>query len=376
MIVLISKRLPPTRCGIGDYTRGLAMALAARGEIVAGLAWENPGDPPPADAVFPIKYLAAESTSALLNILQEFSQIAKAPVDVILQTSQYDVHPQALAGWLTRGLAQAQSSGFVRQWVMMMHEIWLPHMARRREVLRYPWQRASFARLLNTAGAVATPTTTYAKRIERLAPNSHPKVLPVFSNFDEPDTTDALEAPRENSTWTIFGSAIRLRAGLESLLDDAGKNDLRSQIQKLEVFGGERDAGVEAILNRNPPIPHNYQPAISAEQAGECLRKCHAAWIDYREAHVDAALLGKSGILAAALANGVLPVLAHPATGFAAEGDALPCWYSVSNPPPLADSPAAQSARAKNLEWYHHRASRKVHAAWYAGALRTAIAKK
>jgi hypothetical protein len=376
MIVLISKRLPPTRCGIGDYTRGLALALAARAESVAGLAWEKPDGLPPADAAFPIKYMAAESAPALLNSLQEFSQMANAPVDVILQTSQYDVHPQALAGWLTQGLAQAQSRGFIRQWAVMMHEIWLPHLARRREVLRYPWQRASFARLLSTAGAVATPTTTYARRIERLAPNSHPKVLPVFSNFDEPDAAAALAASRENGAWAIFGSALRLRAGLESLLDDAGKNNLCRSIQKLEVFGGERDAAVEAILFRHSPIPHTYQPSISAERAGECLRKCHAAWIDYREAEADAALLGKSGILAAALANGALPVLAHPATGFAAEGEALPCWYSVSNPPPSADSAAAQSAREKNLEWYHRRASRKVHAAWYAGALRTATAKK
>jgi hypothetical protein len=369
MIVLVSKRLPPTRCGIGDYTRCLAAELAAVGTRVVGVAWERPAESPPEDPLFPVEYLPDPTAASLASAFAKYAASAQSPVKVILQTSQYDAHPRGLAGWLTEGIQLAQAQGTVGRWTLMMHEIWLPELARRRDFWIYPRQRFSFTALLRAADAVAVTTTTYARRIERLAPRVTPKVLPVFSTLAEPASEAALGASRQPGDWAVFGSTLRLRAGLSSLLDEPRTQNLRLSIAHLDVFGGDADAAVAAILARHPDLSPAYQPSIPAEWAGERLRKCHAAWIDYPESRDDPALLGKSTLLAAAMANGALPVLAHPATGFAVEGEAPPYWYSCENPPPAAASPAAHAARAANFAWYHRHASRKIHARWYAQAL-------
>jgi hypothetical protein len=369
MIVLISKRLPPTRCGIGDYTRNLAETLAQRGAKVAGLAWEPSAGTPPSDPAFPITYLPAPTGKNLSTVLAQIAAKSGEPLDVILQTSQYDVHPRGLAGWLVEGLAASLAHGHIRKWVVMMHEIWLPQLARRRDLWIYPWQRHSFTRLLGSAAALAVTTTTYARRIEHLVPSAHPTVLPVFSNFEEPASETALNSRRTGGAWAVFGSTLRLRTGLPSLLENTRTQPLRSSIKSLEVFGGDKDLSVSACLARHADVPQRYQPAISAAAAGECLRACHAAWIDYEESALDPALLGKSTLLATALANGTLPVLAHPATGFTANGEPVPFWYSPENPPPAVNTPAAATARAANLAWYHRHSARAVHAHWYEGAL-------
>jgi len=370
MFVLISKRLPPTRCGIGDYSFNLAGALAAHGARVAGLAWERPPSAAPVDHTFPVHYLAEASASSLATALHKFAQTAQEPLQAILQTSQYDAHPRALASWLTRGLEQSRTQGIIQSWIVMLHEIWLPELARRRDVWIYPWQRAAFAGLTRAADAVAVTCETYARRVKCLAPSVRPTVLPVFSNFAEPAIETALAANRDAGAWAVFGSTSRIRTGLKSLLDDPPTKCLREQIACLEVFGGEPDAAVSTILSGHRNLSQRYQPAIPAAEAGQRLQACHAAWIDYPESQADATLLGKSTLLAAAIANGALPVMAYPATGFFANGEPLPCWFSTENPPPPADSSAAQSARAANLSWYHRHAARTIHAQWCEKALR------
>jgi hypothetical protein len=136
----------------------------------------------------------------------------------------------------------------------------------------------------------------------------------------------------------------------------------RLNINFIDVFGGEPTPAIEEILHLTDWPPSNYSSYIPIETASLRLLKCHAIWLSYREAAMDSSLLGKSTILAAALAHGVLPVFSHDATGFMADGESLPFWYTKERPPPPAGTVAASAAREANYSWYHRHSSAEINA--------------
>lgn len=349
-------------CGIGDYSWRLGQQLRT----------VNPGRP--------VRFLVTDPSNPLEPTCDGFQKHVVAPTDeaalrreldaggpsasVLLQYGQYDYddrgHPRALI----RALTNWRSASEDRRLGIMVHEIWLPSLVRRREWTIYPRQYLGARRLFRRADAVFVNNRRSAEKVLRLRGKAVDALLPVFSNFGEPALDPAALTARDPGQWVVFGSAGRILRSLRSFSTALSPSSSFSRsVTHLSVLGGKPSDEIRALLAALP-FPSSYRPDLASDKLSAALLGETWSFMDYDDGlRTEPSLLFKSGVFAAMLAHGVIPVLAEDSGPLVIEGERLPGILSC--PDIFSGLPHAERRNRlvlSNRDWYDKHISVRRHA--------------
>lgn len=346
-------------CGIGDYSWRLGQQLRqSTPDRPIRYLVTDPANPSVAEFDgFQKQVVDARDESVLRRELD-----ATGPSgSVLLQYGQYDYDERGHPAALIRALIQWRAASEKRRLGIMVHELWLPTLVRRREWTLYPRQFFGARRLFRRADAVFVNNRRSADKVARLRGRPVDAVLPVFSNFGEPHLDAAAVAARDPGRWVIFGSAGRILRSLRSFSSSFSSSFSRS-ITHLSVLGGKPSDEIRTLL-ASLPIKSDYRPDLASHELSAALLEESWSFMDYDDGlRAEPSLLFKSGVFAAMLAHGVIPVLVDDCGPLVVEGDRLPgvlCAADLSSGLPAADR-RARLALA-NRDWYDQHVSVRRH---------------
>jgi hypothetical protein len=352
VITTLTPELRPMIGGIADYAAILGEAFTQRGleqsYLVAGKrAWDH------RQGIlrrFPqTVVLDAITSDDLLRGLDELEAET-----VFLQYSGYGYAPRGAPFWLVEGLERWKELRAHHRLVVMFHETWANGLPWQSSFWLSPMQRWCVSRSARLADAVVTNTNYYLSRLEPLLrTGTMIQVQPIFSNLGEPDAVPAF-AERE-SVCVLFGRGRTRRRTYDRF---------RRHFTELCTLGIERliEIGVEPEITAGLEWPFPVE-RLEARDATEISPIMAGARYGLFECPVHIA--GKSGVLAALAAHGVLPI--HPDGEGTYEG--LEFGRDTVNMSAAAHAPDRSDAQAPNgvsvWAWYRkHRLDRQVSDTW------------
>jgi hypothetical protein len=313
-IAFLCASLEPGRDGVGDYTRSLATACAARGHDCALLALhdshlvadeERLADDIPALRLSPRVALAARLANARA-CLADF-----APDWVSWQFVSYGYHPKGLVGAETRALATLAAG---RRTHVMLHELWIGidrHESWKNRFIG-GFQRRGLLALLHRLRTQRLHTSNAAYRAVLARHHWSAELLPLFGNLPVAAARPAAlspflpRGPREN--WLVgatFGT-LHPQWQPEATADLFHATAARLGRTPLLLACG-RTGGHGAELLRRFAAAQPIAVVPTGEQSAETLSQLFQT-VDFGIAPHPWALIGKSGAAAAMLDHG-LPVL-------------------------------------------------------------------
>ena len=336
--------------GIADYAAILGRAIAERGipqhYLVASHA--APAYRQGIQAKFP---QALVLDLHLLNDLSRGLQDLDAET-VLLHYSGYGYALRGAPLWLVEGLERWKERRAHHRLIVMFHETWANGLPWQSSFWFFPLQRWCVARITQLADAVVTNTSYYSSRLKPfLAPGTSIQVQPIFSNIGEPDVVPPFT--EREPVCVLFGSGGTRRRTYERF---------RQYFDELSILGIERliEIGVE------PDITAGFDWPFLVERLGEH----EATEISSIMGHAKYGLFecpvyiaGKSGVLAALAAHGVLPI--HPDGEGTYEG--LEFGLDTVNISAFTrDRPTEQPPDGVSVRrWYRkHRLDRQVRDTW------------
>jgi hypothetical protein len=183
--------------------------------------------------------------------------------------------------------------------IVMFHETWANGLPWQSSYWLSPLQRWCVAGIARLADAVVTNTSYYCSRLKPfLRPGTPIQVQPIFSNIGEPDTVPAF-AERE-PICVLFGRGGTRRRTYERF---------RRYFDELRILGIERliEIGVEPEITAgfDWPFPVERMGPHEATEISSIMARAR-----YGLFQCPVHIAGKSGVLAALAAHGVLPI--HP----------------------------------------------------------------
>ena len=296
-IATLTPELQPMIGGIADYAAILGKAFTQRGleqsYLVAGKrAWEHRKG---ILQQFPqTVVLDATTSDDLLRGLGELE-----PETLFLQYSGYGYAPRGAPFWLVEGLERWKELRAHHRLIVMFHETWANGLPWHSSFWLSPLQRWCVTRIARLADAVVTNTSYYCSRLKPfLRPGTTIQVQPIFSNIGEPDAVPAFA--ERKSVCVLFGRGGTRRRTYERFRRHF--NELRRlEIERLIEIGDEPEitAGLEwpfPVERLGPHEATEISPIMARARYGLFECPVHIA--------------GKSGVLAALAAHGVLPI--HP----------------------------------------------------------------
>ncbi len=312
-IAIVTADLHAGETGVGDYCLCLGAALAEAGQRVrlAALASPRPGTP---DA--DLECLASQPWSQRMRRLEE-ALADWRPDWVFLQSMPQLYHPKAWLGRQAAGFAEALAGQRV---AVMLHELESSleaggdPAARRRQARQF---RASLALLAALGpGLVVTSNALYRRRLETAGRPA--EILPLFSHLPVsaeppgPWLAAAIAAgggPAGLEDWALIGMMGRVAEDWrpEACLAEAAAAARRAGRRPLLLLAGHSGVGpvrLSAWRAALPDLPMLDLGPLPAERMVQLLNA-----LSLLVSQTPFALLGKSSIVAAALAQGV-PVLA------------------------------------------------------------------
>jgi hypothetical protein len=351
-VVHLTPELQPMIGGVADYAAILGRAMGERG--------------------IPQQYLVASHTAPAhrQGIRTKFPQalVLDAPMSddlsrglrdldaetVLVHYSGYGYAPRGAPFWLVQGLERWKERCPHHRLIVMFHETWANGLPWQSSFWLNLAQRRCVARIARLADAVVTNTSYYRSPLIQFLRHGTPiQVQPIFSNIGEPDPVPAF-AERE-PVCVLFGRGGTRRRAYERF---------RRCFDKLHMLGIERliEIGVEPEITAGLQWPFLVD-RLGPHQASEITPIMARARYGLFECPVHIA--GKSGVLAALAAHGVLPI--HPDGEGTYEGlefgrDTVNI-SAVGRAPdrPTVHAPDGASARA----WYRkHRLDLQVSDTW------------
>jgi hypothetical protein len=359
-IFQIVPQTPGTLDGVGDYALNLARALLA-------------------DHGYETIFAVAKTTETKAN--DEFRVIAglDAALERIPSCDHVILH-YANYGYQSRGVP-FRLRNFARElrrklrgrWITTFHELYAFGPPWKSAFWLYPLQARIARDIIDSSDVCVVSSNTIEEAIHQCDEQKPVRVVPVMSNFGEPTALHLDEkSPRH---WAICGGTDLILRSLRSFLDVQAFIPPAFLPDQLDVFGGrESDAirqCVRTIKKTLCGVSCRYQPEITAGDAGEILRGCSFAWIDYfGEGKVWPAMIFKSGSFAACCAHGVLPVVSHQQPPPPIADESFPAWYFVNADRAHFPEPAELASAVEKIHgWYHRHASAACAARAYAEAL-------
>lgn len=281
---VLAPRFPPQNCGIGDHVVFLTNQLRDQqqfefGVLVASPKWEESkapktpfserwsGNPPPGTKVLFLQYsgYGYAKRGAPIKLALQIQRMRRKRPEIRLVTMFHELF----------AFGPPTSSSF-----------WLS-----------PVQRWIALRLARLSHQVITNRTGSAHWLENRVASHRAKihVSPVFSNLGE--APDAPPPSKREAHLVFFG--------YQAELWDAGFTGLRRTIETLQpehiTILGRSAAIPDSVFRGIPVIRTGF---LDAEQISNILRTARWGLVAYNPQ-----FLGKSGLLAAFLAHGVVPLL-------------------------------------------------------------------
>jgi hypothetical protein len=351
-LIHITPELPPAVGGLADYATILNQRLieASDGalEPVMVHAGKTPAETIEVD--FPVADLSgAQSAAILANTIRELTDATDGRTVVLLEYSGYGYAKRGAPVWLARGLQQVCEGNGVPL-LTMFHEIsassWKPWTS---TFWLSPLQSWVARRIAHCSVGLMTTHPTGAETLRQFVDANTPvNVCPVFSNVGEPEERPTFEARAPQAV--IFGGSRTKTA-----LYDTHRG---ATLTVLENWG------IDTVIDVGPSdavVPD----ALSTKVDSRGLQPAHTIsnlLLDARIGllHYPAAYATKSGILAAYMAHGVVPVLVAPKP-FGGRLEAG-THFAVSGMPSAKGKGIAQAAAT----WYdrHAHSRRAAETVW------------
>jgi len=364
-IAMITSRYPPSLCAMGQFAQFLINDLLENYNIET--------IPIAFDENLSLEELRTRNRSAKKINIKKKNEIISAIEElkfidaIIINYVQYDVDSRAIPYALLRAIKEIKRKYSSIKIVLSLHEMLLPELCRKKEILYYPLQFYIAKSLLSLSDEVIATTPTLIKRAKFLTKNFNYKILPVFSGFGE--STETTFKKKKLNNWVIFGSEPRIIPSLIDFIDHVKKGEIRCD--KLTVFGGRESSVINKILNDLHETPHTYSPMVSVSEAIELLKDSMFSYIKYDDCNGEEAYhIFRSSVLGSCLANGVIPVLVTLLEKPVIPGSKnnislvlLKDFLEFFNKEYSLDDMISYAK--KNYKWYHENMSLMIHSAYY-----------
>lgn len=356
-IAQIVPHLPGTNDGVGDY----ALTLARRLQADHGFT-----------TTFIVGDLVKPSALASFDTLplngQSAEAIASECSGAILHYVNYGYHrrgvPFALRAFIIE--LRRRISGRL---ITMFHELYASGRPWQSAFWLRPWQVRIARDLMRFSDTCVVSNEIIAREIRARQPDKPVRVLPITSNFGEPQID--LSTPRDPHLWAISGRTALIERSVRTLGSIHRRVPAWCAPERVELIGGRSTDELRKQIERLR-LEFQHYPEISANAASQLLRRCCFGWLDYYGAgRVWPGMIFKSGSFAAYCAHAVVPVLAHDEAPLHLHGDFMPgpFFVTASTARLPAESHVAQT-REQIYRWYQVHASAQVTARVYADALR------
>lgn len=287
-VVQLVPRLPPPVCGVGDYAMLLAKELEANHQFQSAFI-TNSSD---------------GSKIGIKNVLQHLKIALQEQVNhqsfgfLIVQYSGYGFAKRGAPIRLVQGLRSLKKEMPSVKVITMFHELFAHGSPVSSSFWFSPLQKWVAASLAKYSAGIVTNREASAvwlkKQVGMLVPvHAHP----VFSNFGEPSNVSA--ASKRSSQLVIFGRREGLPLHLWSSLAACMTN---LAVEKIVVVS--QMMHVPPFIRSAFAIEENG--VLPPEEISHRLSESRFGFLDYNPD-----FLGKSGVLAAFAAHGVIPVLAQ-----------------------------------------------------------------
>jgi hypothetical protein len=351
-VVHLTPELQPMIGGIADYVAILGRAMTER-EIRQQYLVVSHGAPAHRKSIrarFPQAFVLDSTTSnALVRGLRDLEAET-----VLLHYSGYGYAPRGAPFGLVARLERWKELRTHHRLIVMFHETWASGLPWQSSFWLSPMQHWCVARVARLADAVVTNTSYYRARLELLLrPGTPIQVQPIFSNIGEPDAVPAFD--ERESVCVLFGRGSTRRRTNERF---------RRYFDELRMLGIERliEIGVEPEITAGLEWPFpvaNLGPRTTSEISAIMMR------VKYGLFDCPVHVAGKSGVLAALAAHGIVPI--HPEGKGTFEGlEFGRDTVNISAVTHSSDRPAAQAPDGASVRaWYRkHRLDRQVSDTW------------
>lgn len=345
-------QFPGSRDGVGDYALNLAHALR---EFAI-------------ETVFVIPTRADTSELAGFRVIDNgfTATLPLRSADVLLHYVNYAYAARGLPFQLRRWAREIRRE-LRGRWLTMFHEIYASSSPLQSAFWVRPWQVAIARDLIRLSDVCFASNATVAGEISRHAPGKPTRVIPVMSNFGEPELAGFDD--RSPHHWAICGGTQLILRSLASLLQLRGKIPSWCEPHTLHLIGGSDDPALRDLVARwqgaGAGVEVLRHPNVTADEASMLLQQSCFGWLDYFGAgKVWPGMIFKSGSLAALCAHGVIPVTRHIESS-----NAFPSFYITPEEVTLPRSEETAAAARKSYDWYRQNASARRTAEQYAEAL-------
>jgi hypothetical protein len=303
-LIHIAPELPPTVGGLADYATILNQRLIEVSDGALEPVMVHAGKAPAEtiEVACPVADVSGSRSAAILaNAIRGLTDDTDDRTVVLLEYSGYGYAKRGAPLWLARGLRQVCGENGVPL-LTMFHEIsassWKPWTS---TFWLSPLQSWVARQIAQCSVGMMTTHPTGAETLRQFVDANTPvNVCPVFSNVGEPEERPTFEARAPQAV--IFGGS-RTKTALYDTHRDATQTALENWAIDTVIDVGPSDAVVLDALETKVNI-RGLQPA----------RTISNLLLDARIGllHYPAAYATKSGILAAYMAHGVVPVLVAP----------------------------------------------------------------
>jgi glycosyltransferase involved in cell wall biosynthesis len=312
-MMLLSAEYPPQPGGVGDYTRRLALALAAAGHDLSVLTGRGNGTAPPAERLQQWASIGGWDWRCWRETIAALDQARPHVLHLQYQTGAYGMHPAInLLPWRLRVLPRRPAV------VVTFHDLLEPYLFPKAG----PARRWITNRLARDADAVVVTNAADAAtlRARRLAPTTIPigSNIPVMppAGFWRPAWRAALGLAPNETLVAYFGLLARAK-GVDVLLDALDHLPDQSPPLRLLLIGGSatapQDRAYAATLQARLQQPSLRERIIQTGHVDEATVSAHLLASDLVVLPFHDGASFRSGSLLAALSHGAAVLTTQPA---------------------------------------------------------------
>jgi len=301
-VLQIVPRLSPPSDGVGDYAAALARALDAAG-IPTTFLLPGPASERPESGGAAVLALGERTAEKAADAIASWAGERSDSAGVLVHYANYAYAPRGCPEWLVAGLERWRRSAAGTRLVAFFHEVYASGPPWRSSFWLSPAQRRLAAALARESDHVATSLELYRDLLARWVPAAAVAVLPVFSTVGELAAPLPLEA-RCRRLVVFGGPGGRARAYGEGATLAAACAAL-GVVEVADV--GPEPVGSPAVAPATVAgVPVRRLGELSAGAVSALFADSLAGFVGHRPA-----FYGKSTVLAAYCAHGMLPVAAR-----------------------------------------------------------------
>ncbi len=294
-VLHILPRVPPAICGIGDYSWRLAQSLwqhrcIESSFLCAGIAATQPEG----SLEFPVSCLSRLTSKSLLECLTPRLSMFDA---VILHLSSYGFQKRGVPFWLANAWKKLARIRQRPALLSMFHELAASGPITSSAFWLQPLQKWVIHSIARASDGLRTNRQGYADELHAVTGKEMEGivVMPVFSNFGEPQSIPRWEA--REPAMVMFGWGIFNGDNLAQTIDRAVPYCKKLGLNSLHIIGGaEHQSNVPGVEIK----AHGY---MREDQLSSLLLSCRAAYSAYNPE-----CFAKSTLMAAFASHGLVVV--------------------------------------------------------------------